>query len=211
VDDLKDNVALLQAQLSGKRAEIKEAVALRERARRALSQVENLHKQGAISEGEIDRARTDLTVQEARLAGKEAQIQELEVRLRQARRRLARATSGRAAPAATSDSSVPANATTSSAVEVGAVRRHTTSPSVTSAGPSTAEPPGETWAAGRASRATTNGARDQEQRLRALERKLDTLLSEIDALRRELRQQRQGGSRPETSRSVPEGATTGRR
>ena len=57
----------------------------------------------------------------------------------------------------------------------------------------------------------TTAGRDQEQRLRDVERKLDTLLNEINALRRELRRKMTDSPRRATSRSVPEEEVPARR
>jgi hypothetical protein len=209
VDDLKDDVELLQARLASKRAEVKEAHALRARAQRELDRLERLNRQGTVSEAEIDRARTDVTVYDARVAGKAAQMQELEVQLRQARRRLARATGARTTSADTTLSGVPPAARTSTAT-VGPATGTTSTPALsrsTVAGPTPAAADTRPSLTGR----LTTAGRDPEQRLRDVERKLDTLLREINALQRELHQQRQEGAPRGPSRSVPDEGQPARR
>src|SRR5262249_42029714 len=94
VEEAKDAVELLQVQLEGKKAELMEARALMEQARRQLARQDKLRERGAISEEEVDQLRTELTVREARLQVKQAQIKEVEVRLNQANRWLSRLQSG---------------------------------------------------------------------------------------------------------------------
>jgi beta-lactamase regulating signal transducer with metallopeptidase domain len=209
VDDLKDEVELLLARLAGKRAELKEAHALLARTRRELDRIEKLNRQGAVPEGEIDRARTDVAVYEARIAGKAAQMQELEVQLRQAKRRLARATGARTTSTGIMLRSVPPAAQTST-YSAGPAARTTTAPALSRSTVAESTPAAGDTRPALTGRLTT-AARDQEQRLRDVERKLDTLLREINALRRELHQQRQEGAPRGAPRSVPEEGEPARR
>lgn len=90
VDDLKDEVELLRVQLELRRAERGEVVARLRQARTALERIQRLVSSGAATQDQVEQPRTEVDVQEARLAGKDAQIREAELRLKQAERRLAR-------------------------------------------------------------------------------------------------------------------------
>jgi beta-lactamase regulating signal transducer with metallopeptidase domain len=90
LEDARDEVELLAVQLESKRAELNEVQALRRQAQRTAARTNRLVQSGNIDSAEADKARTELEVIEARLGGKQAQIREAEVRLRQAQRHLAR-------------------------------------------------------------------------------------------------------------------------
>jgi beta-lactamase regulating signal transducer with metallopeptidase domain len=90
VEDARDEAELLAVQLESKRAELNEVQALRRQAQRTAERTNRLLQSGNIDSAEADKARTELEVIEARLGGKQAQIREAEVRLRQAQRHLAR-------------------------------------------------------------------------------------------------------------------------
>jgi len=90
LEDARDEVELLAVQLESKRAELNEVQALRRQAQRIAERINRLFQSGNIDSAEADKARTELEVIEARLGGKQAQIREAEVRLRQAQRHLAR-------------------------------------------------------------------------------------------------------------------------
>jgi hypothetical protein len=90
VEDAQDDVDLLRAQLELRVAERREAEALLHQARTDAERVRRNDKNGAVSREQVERANTELQVQQARLAAKDAQIKEAELRLKQAERRLAR-------------------------------------------------------------------------------------------------------------------------
>ncbi|HEV3259817.1 MAG TPA: M56 family metallopeptidase [Gemmataceae bacterium] len=197
VEEAKDEVELLKAQLDGKRAELLEAEALLKKASRQMSRADELGKRGAISAEERDQLRTDVEVREARVRSKLAQIREAELRLRQASGRLSRL-QGRGRHAAGAAEAPPL---------FRGARGPLAGPRPVIAGPELA-PVDATSAAPAAEGAPSvrvgpsAAPRDAERRLRDLEKKLDRLLREVEALRREIRQQRNGDS------PTPSGGTT---
>lgn len=86
----RDEVELLEAQLEGKRAEVQEAMARLKQAKVVQERVGRLVARKAVSEEEAAKAALDVEVFTARLQGKQAQVREAELRLKQARRRLVR-------------------------------------------------------------------------------------------------------------------------
>jgi beta-lactamase regulating signal transducer with metallopeptidase domain len=203
VEDAKDAIELLQVQLEGKKAELLESRALVEQARRQFARQDKLRERGAISEEEVDQMRTELTVREARLQVKQAQIKEVEVRLSQAKRWLSRLQSGAQHPAG--DANSPA-----SIGVFGESRLHSGAALAPSSGLTTgsvSKPPPHTSAAStgtsssRAGPINTLGKKlegsdtpaDSEQRIRNLEKKLDRLMEQFEELRREIHRQRSGG------------------
>jgi beta-lactamase regulating signal transducer with metallopeptidase domain len=212
----QDAVDLLKVQLEAKQAEVQETRAQLKQAARQVRRVEDLGKQNLGSQAEIDQARTEVEVLEARLRGKEAQVHEVSLRLKQAQRRLARLRqpAGRVVVPATGQFVPPAAhgvetgapvASTPAVAEVPVTATApvagvtTTAPAPAVAGP-TAAPVGSTPATSAvpagtgtfirttpAPAATARPAPDAERRLQDLERKLDTLLREVEALRREMR------------------------
>jgi beta-lactamase regulating signal transducer with metallopeptidase domain len=90
VEDAQDEVDLLRVQLELRQAERREAQARLAAAKRQQQRLSNLRNQGSVGADEVEHATTELEVQEARLHAKDAQIKEAELRLRQAERRLAR-------------------------------------------------------------------------------------------------------------------------
>jgi beta-lactamase regulating signal transducer with metallopeptidase domain len=203
VEDAKDAIELLQAQLEGKKAELLESKALVEQSRRQLARQDKLRERGAISEEEVDQLRTELTVRQARLQVKEAQIKEVEVRLGQAKRWLSRLQSGAQHPAGDANSPASIGVFGESRLHSGA----TLAPSSGLTTGSGSKPPPHTSAAGagtsssRAGPLNTLGNKlegsdtpgDSEQRIRNLEKKLDTLMEQLNELRREIRRQKPGG------------------
>jgi beta-lactamase regulating signal transducer with metallopeptidase domain len=230
VEEVKDTIELLQVQLEGKKAELLEARALTEQAHRQLARQNKLRERGTISEEEADQSRTELTVREARLQVKQAQIKEVEVRLGQAKRLLSRMQSGSAPSGGTKSSSLsgqplkpgtssattltapPKGVTTKAPVNVAQPKGVTPSASGTTVAPANSTPR-DTSAAitGRSSIRTAGGtggkkiegadASDTEQRIRNLEQKLDRLIDQMESLRREIRRQR--SSRSEGADNAP--------
>jgi beta-lactamase regulating signal transducer with metallopeptidase domain len=174
----RDEVELLRAQLDTKRAELLEARALLGQAQHSFDRLQQLHKQGAVSVEEMDKVRTDLAVRQARVAGKEAQLRESQLRLSQAERRLGsprRAVQRTSAASDLAPNPRPTTAEAAPAVEP-ATRPQTTTRSVP----------------GRALN-TTPTKPASEDRLRQLERQLESLQREVDALRQQLRSRGAGG------------------
>jgi beta-lactamase regulating signal transducer with metallopeptidase domain len=91
--EARDAVELLKIQREGKEAELQEAKALLEKAARHLDHATRLRAGSAISDEEVQEARTDMAVQQARVRGKEAQVREIDLRLHQAARRVPSAVS----------------------------------------------------------------------------------------------------------------------
>jgi beta-lactamase regulating signal transducer with metallopeptidase domain len=91
LQDAEDDVALQQAQLEVKSAEVQEAQAMLTGAQRKWQRLGQLRNTGAVEVEMVEQARSDVEVQEARLRGKQAQVHEAQVRLKQAERRLAAA------------------------------------------------------------------------------------------------------------------------
>jgi beta-lactamase regulating signal transducer with metallopeptidase domain len=88
VETLKDDIELLEVQLEAKAAELLEAEVLYKQAHEHLARLDKLGKQAVGSE-DLSKARAEVEVRQARLAGKKAQLREVQVRLSQAKRRLA--------------------------------------------------------------------------------------------------------------------------
>jgi beta-lactamase regulating signal transducer with metallopeptidase domain len=86
--EARDAVELLRIQREVKEAELQEAKALLEKAARHLDHATRLKAGSAISDEEVQEARTDMAVQQARVRGKEAQVREIDFRLHQAARRV---------------------------------------------------------------------------------------------------------------------------
>jgi beta-lactamase regulating signal transducer with metallopeptidase domain len=211
VEEVKDAIELLQVQLEGKKAELLEARALVEQVHRQMDRQAKLRERGAIGDEEVEQMRTEVTDREARLQVKQAQIKEVEVRLSHAKRLLSRLQSGPQHRGGTGNSSSSGATTTGSSSSLGNLlaspANSTTTGGALSGQSIQAKTPLEKSApstgtsstqAGHAStlgkitdRAQTPG--DSEQRIRNLEKKLDRLMDQVDALRREIRRQRPGG------------------
>jgi beta-lactamase regulating signal transducer with metallopeptidase domain len=211
----RDEVEVLEAQLEIKRAEIKEIEVQREGAERALSIINTLYQQKSMSTVEALKARTDVEILRTRLATKRAEYREVELRLKQARRRLA-SLQPREAPAPgggpVGQPSASARGMAPGQMMMGQMRG---GPGGRMGGPvgmmgasgEKASPrgmmPGMIMGgmsgSGPMPRGATGGmagmmggmgppaSTDNEQRLRELERKLDVLLREVGALRQELK------------------------
>jgi beta-lactamase regulating signal transducer with metallopeptidase domain len=80
------DVELLKVVLQSKRADLQVARVLVQRAQKKLARLEELRRQGAVSEEICEEARYQVNVSEANLRGKEAQLREAELRLEQAAR-----------------------------------------------------------------------------------------------------------------------------
>jgi hypothetical protein len=87
-DDIRDEIAVLESQVEGKQAEVQEAKARLAQNKLELDRLNRLKLKGVVAEEELARARSEQDILTARLVGKEAQLREAEIRVRQARRRL---------------------------------------------------------------------------------------------------------------------------
>jgi RNA polymerase sigma factor (sigma-70 family) len=89
IEQARDEVELLEAQRAVKRAQYEAAKVGVEAARMKFTRVQELYKTSAVDERLFAEARTALAESEAQIRVKEAELLEPEVRLKQARRRLA--------------------------------------------------------------------------------------------------------------------------
>ena len=89
VQQARDDIELLEAQLEIKRAQVRAARTALESALQQRKQLANLAASGTLPRETLDRAVREAAALEAQLLIKEAEVREPEVRLRQARRRLA--------------------------------------------------------------------------------------------------------------------------
>jgi beta-lactamase regulating signal transducer with metallopeptidase domain len=183
VEAAQDEVELLKAQLESRKADVLEAEALLHKGRRHLDSQERLAKQRATSQEDLEQARSEVAVLEARLRGKQALLHEGELRLKQASRRLTRL---RQAPAKGVDLPKPA---------LGPVYNVPAEPlTAPVAAPSVHEPPGRFTPAVsvpiKPSTPTAVAALQRfasPDRLQLLEKRLDELTEELKALKQELR------------------------
>jgi beta-lactamase regulating signal transducer with metallopeptidase domain len=191
LEEALDAVELLRAQLQAKKADVAEALVQLKRAKRKLARMEELSRKGAVEAGVVDDAQSDVALQEARLSGKEALLREAEVRLRQAEHRLSRLRSQSQRPAPEARPG-PAPRVRNRPDTAGGDRRAAPDletprgrpapdPLLRTTPPTPELSSGATLPAGAA-----NGRIDN------LEKKLDTLLREVEQLRREMRS-REGG------------------
>jgi RNA polymerase sigma factor (sigma-70 family) len=93
--DARDAVEILQAQLQVKKAELQGAMVEAQSAQRNVTRVNALAKSSAISHEEVQAAEDKLARQKAAVLVKEAELNEQEVRLRQATRRLEQVRTGK--------------------------------------------------------------------------------------------------------------------
>jgi beta-lactamase regulating signal transducer with metallopeptidase domain len=101
VEDARDEVELLEAQVHVKRAELKEAQV---RLKQALVELKRLKQlKGAANAQDIDTAQGQVEVRQAQLEGKEALLREADLRWKHAKRRLARLEKRRAKEASHPD------------------------------------------------------------------------------------------------------------
>jgi hypothetical protein len=92
LEEARDEVELLEAQLEGKHAEVKEALARLKQAEvelKRLKEVRAKAKEAATAQ-DIEAAQSRVEVRQAQVQGKKAQFREAALRLQQAKRRLAR-------------------------------------------------------------------------------------------------------------------------
>src|SRR5205807_9624234 len=86
VEDAKDEIDLLRVQLQQRRAELREVEARLRQAKNTAERISRLSKTGAVDSSELEKAQIEVQIQEARYEGKQAQIKEVELRLKQAQR-----------------------------------------------------------------------------------------------------------------------------
>jgi hypothetical protein len=89
LQDARDAVELLEAQLQVKEAQLVAVKPAFEAARARLGRVTALHRSGAVTEAVVEQAKSDYEAARAQLAIREAELREPAVRLAQAKRRLA--------------------------------------------------------------------------------------------------------------------------
>jgi hypothetical protein len=89
VQQARDDIELLEAQLEVKRAQVQAARVALETAHIQRKRLELLGANRVVSREDLDRAGREVAALQAHLIIKEAEVREPEVRLRQARRRLA--------------------------------------------------------------------------------------------------------------------------
>jgi beta-lactamase regulating signal transducer with metallopeptidase domain len=154
IEQARDEVELMEANLEVKRALIEAAQQAVNQAHLQLQRNEQLRKQGAISEGEYQVAVQKVQDTETQLRIKRAELREPEVRLMQAKRRLARLEQ-----LAKEQRGTDSSTTKSKSSSGDSLRR-----------------PNPVPATG-----------EEADRLRRLERQLEAMQKELDALRRELR------------------------
>jgi len=199
----RDEVGILEAQLEVKRAEAAEVQTRIGIAKRRLERIRTLFGRGAVSSEELENAKDEVELLEAQLAPKRAYIAEAELRLKQAHRRLEGAS--RAGEQPSTRASVTTNPYTGSVIR-GAVNSTTVRPDAVGTSPAAssavrgadsagwATPPAPSnQTAPATSYRTAAGVTlvgDHEQRLRELEKKMDDLLKEVKALRRDMRPRR---------------------
>ena len=90
IENARDEVELLEIQLQGKRAELREVEARLQIAASQRELTQKLSEKGAASEGVMAKAKDDVDLANAQVQSKMVQVKEAEVRLNQAKRRLAR-------------------------------------------------------------------------------------------------------------------------
>jgi hypothetical protein len=195
-EDAQDDVELLRVQLDLRRAERREVEARLRQAQLDLQRYQRLGANGGVSSDTVEHAKTEVMVQEARLAAKDAQIKEAALRLKQAERRLARFHSRTTAPAKPSTPSMarptgsampPAMGTASfggGAGFGGGFGRGTSG--VRPGGPG--GPYSGTISSGAAA-GTIAETSSYEHRLAEVEKKLQSLMDEMKALRKERRRE----------------------
>jgi hypothetical protein len=180
----RDEVGILEAQLEVKRAEEAEVRTRIGIARRRLERINALAANKAVSSEEVENAKDEVVLLEAQLAPKRAYIAEAELRLKQAHRRLE---SMSRLPEKSATWARPLAPSTQTAVR-GGVPSTTVRPANVTGGTSPAAISAVRSAESADAGATASS--DHEQRLRELEKKMDDLLKEVKALRREMRPRR---------------------
>ncbi|MBV9123068.1 MAG: hypothetical protein JO112_06910, partial [Planctomycetes bacterium] len=156
--EARDAVDLLRLRVREKEAELREAKALLDQGQHQLDRTEKLHQKGATDEGTLEQAHSQVEVLQSRLLGKEAQLQEAQLLLKQAERRLAR------------------HHGTSPDADLNRIRPPSSAP------PAPPAPPANQFAAPGMAR----GRASSNERLLDLEKKLDALAQEVEVLKREL-------------------------
>ncbi len=86
--ELRDAIELTEVQLQGKQAELRKVQAMADLARRAANNVKQLVAKMAVSKSEGEQADDKARAEEAALEAKKAEVLEVEVRIKQAKRRL---------------------------------------------------------------------------------------------------------------------------
>jgi beta-lactamase regulating signal transducer with metallopeptidase domain len=183
--DAADEVELLRVQLRAKEAELQEAKVLVTQARRQSERLATL--KGAVSSEEADQARTEVELREARLLAKEAHVKEAALRLSQAERRAA-ALRQRTGPMML-PGAAPGIATPPPVAEIppsASVPATTSPPSIRNTPNAPATAPLKPGAPDTLPALPKMQPADSDQRLRAIEAKVEALTKELAALRKSL-------------------------
>ena len=88
IENAKDEVELMEAQLAGRKGELREVELRISTAQQRYARLEKLHRTGAAPDTEVKSASDDWQLLTAQREPKQAQVKEAEIRLRQAKRRL---------------------------------------------------------------------------------------------------------------------------
>jgi hypothetical protein len=99
IEEARDEVDLIKAQLEVKRAQLEAAERGLQYAQQRLRRLEQLHDRGAVNTEIVEQARQDVETQTSQVRIRQAELQEPGVRLRQAQRRLAALENTPASPA----------------------------------------------------------------------------------------------------------------
>jgi beta-lactamase regulating signal transducer with metallopeptidase domain len=209
--DADQEIQLLRAQLAARNAELQEARVLLRQATKRFERLQRMHKTGSVAVEEMDQAQADMEVQQARVQGKEAQTREAQLRLEAVQRRMGQPSNaprnrgtGTALPrAGAAATDVPAGGPPNPRISEqppGTTPRFAPG----TAAPGGPYPPGTPVPAPKSPGAYGRAdARSAEDRLQKLERRLETLFDEIQALRAELAATRRGASAGSGRRQGP--------
>jgi beta-lactamase regulating signal transducer with metallopeptidase domain len=113
--DLRDEVELLEAQLTTKRAHVRAAERGLKSAATSYDLIRKMAQQGTVSQEEVGKAEATLGNAESELEIRKAEMDEHQVRLKQAKRRLA---AGNSPAARTTPSALPASSFAPSAMPI---------------------------------------------------------------------------------------------
>ncbi|MCI4318264.1 MAG: hypothetical protein L3J96_06970, partial [Thermoplasmata archaeon] len=86
-DDLRDEVDLLQAQLEIRKADVAGAQAQVAKVTQSRNYTEALHKNKVVSQEEVEREQMEVDIRSAELLKKQAEMNEVALRIKQATRR----------------------------------------------------------------------------------------------------------------------------
>jgi beta-lactamase regulating signal transducer with metallopeptidase domain len=125
IEDLKDEIQILEVQLEAKRAQLKATQIVLNHAQVTATKLERAFKQGSVPEEPYLKARETMAKLEADLLVKHAELKEPEVRLKQARRKLARLEGNGSSSRDTAEAAQPAGLFKERVKDFGTVKRGT--------------------------------------------------------------------------------------